>query len=211
MSNGINIFDTLHIDILKEIANIGSGNAVTELAQMLHKKIDMTVPNVNVVDFKDIAHSLGGAENLIIATLVNISGDINGMMMFVVLTESANTLLVNLGKGIDTTNSSANSIDHLTDENLSSIKEIGRVLTSAYLNALAMLTNQTITPSEPSLAIDMANAILSVPAIEFGKMADYVLFIESIFEAENDSVSGYFLLLPDMLSFDKIFRSIGAI
>ena len=59
----------------------------------------------------------------------------------------------------------------------------------------------TINQSIPYLSVDMAQAILSVPAIELGKVADKALFIESTFSevTEKDSsekLSGYFMLVP---------------
>jgi chemotaxis protein CheC len=55
----------------------------------------------------------------------------------------------------------------------------------------------------------MANAILSVPAIEFGKVADHALLIESVFQSKSDSVSGFFLLTPDAPSLEIIMHSLG--
>ena len=44
---------SLHLDILKEIGNIGAGNAATALSNLLNKKIDMNVPNVRIVSFDE--------------------------------------------------------------------------------------------------------------------------------------------------------------
>ena len=72
------------------------------------------------------------------------------------------------------------------------------------------MINKTAVPSIPFLSMDMANAILSVPAIEFGRVADKALLIESVFETEdNDSVSGYFLLVPDADSLRTIMAALG--
>jgi chemotaxis protein CheC len=91
----------------------------------------------------------------------------------------------------------------------SAITEIGNILISAYIGSLAGLTRTTIKPTIPHLCIDMANAILSVPAIEFGKVADKALIIESSFAADNMNTSGFFILVPDMPSFTRIMESLG--
>ena len=36
--------NTVQYDVLKEIGNIGAGNATTALAKMLNTKVDMRVP-----------------------------------------------------------------------------------------------------------------------------------------------------------------------
>ncbi len=199
-------FDSLmhnHVDILREIASIGSGNAVTSLAKMLNKKIKMSVPMVNLLDFKDIAGFIGGEENLIVGILVGISGEINGIMMFVIKLESAKTLLEMLLSRNKPASEGFNELE------LSALEEIGNILTSSYLGSLASLINKKIKPSIPFLSIDMANAILSVPAIEFGKVGDKVLFIESVFVTDKEDVSGYFILVPDMESLETILSSLG--
>ncbi len=194
---------TDHVDVLREIASIGCGNAVTSLAAMLGKRVHMSVPVVNLLDFKDIAECIGGAENLILGILVGVSGDINGIMMFIVRLDIAHSL-VNMLMGGHVSDSSK-----FTEIEYSALSEIGNILTSSYLGSLAGLTNKRIKQSIPHLSIDMANAILSVPAIEFGKVGDKALFIESVFKTDRENVSGYFILVPDMASFETIFKSLG--
>ena len=90
----------------------------------------------------------------------------------------------------------------------SALNEIGNIITGAYLSALSDLTKLTISASVPSLQIDMACSILSVPAIEFGKIGDKVLLIETQFDTDC-SMNGYFVLIPELDSYDKILSSLG--
>ena len=90
----------------------------------------------------------------------------------------------------------------------SAFKEISNIVTGSYLNALSTMTNMCIYPSIPDLAIDMAGAILSVPAIEFGIMGDKILLIQSQFY-DDVEIDGYFILLPDLDSYSKILTSLG--
>jgi chemotaxis protein CheC len=201
--SGFMKFGARHFDTLREIANIGSGNAIAALGKMLGHKIRMSVPVINLVDFKDIAKFIGGAENIIIGILVGISGDINGIMMFIVKQESAANLL-NILMG-----DAERDVLNFTEVENSALVEIGNILCSSYLGSLSSLIGKKIVPSVPVLSVDMANAILSVPAIEFGKTADQALFIESVFAAETQNVSGFFLLVPDLASFNLILSSLG--
>ena len=195
----------VEIDTLKEIGNIGAGNAATAMSKMLGKRVKLSVPVVNMVEFKDIAKFLGGPEQLIIGVLVQIAGDINGMMMFLVRKETGAMLIRSLMGDFAT---KVNSND-FTELELSAMKEIGNILASSYLGSLAGFIKQNVYPSVPFLSIDMANAILSVPAIEFGKTADQALFIKSVFETHTDSLSGYFLLIPDVPSLQLILSALG--
>ena len=94
------------------------------------------------------------------------------------------------------------------DVELSALKEVGNIITGSYLNSLSMMTNLKMVPSIPFVAIDMAGAILSVPAIEFGIMGDKMLLIENQF-FDTDKLSGYFILLPDMDGYTRILTSLG--
>ena len=67
-----------------------------------------------------------------------------------------------------------------------------------------------IYPSVPFLAVDMAAAILSVPAIQFGMVGDKILLIQSQFSDDID-IDGFFVLMPDLESYDKILRSLGIV
>lgn len=195
--------DGMQFDILKEIGNIGAGNATTALATMLRLKVDMKVPQVALLDFRELPEILGGAENLIVGILLTLSGNIDGMMMFV-LEYAAARSMVNLLMGQE------KALDEPLDEiESSALQELGNIITGAYLSSLSNLTNMSMNSSVPYIAIDMAGAILSVPAIEFGKIGDKALLIETEFGEKNTSVNGYFILIPTMDSYEKILHSLG--
>ena len=198
-----NNIDGLHLDILKEIGNIGAGNATTALSQLINKRIDMGIPRVNVLEFKELAEVLGGAENPIVGILLGVEGQINGMMMFVLEQRSAHNL-VNMLMGRD-----MESFGDFTEMDLSALNEIGNIIAGAYLSSLSSLTNLKIIATVPYMAIDMAGAILSVPAIEFGKIGDRALLIQTDFGGELERVFGYIILIPDMESYGTILHSLG--
>ena len=100
--------------------------------------------------------------------------------------------------------------DDFTEMELSALKEIGNIISGSYLSALSSLTNMTITSSIPYLCIDMAGAILSVPAIEFGKYGDKALLIQTEF-GDEVMIEGYFILLPELDSYEKILGSLGIV
>ncbi len=194
----------MQYDVLKEIGNIGAGNATTALSQMLSMKMDMSVPKVALLPFNEIASVIGSEEQLVAGILLGIEGDIDGMMMFLFDTRSAHHLVdVLMQKPLEENDSS-----EFDEIEMSALNEIGNIVAGSYLTALASLTNMKIISSVPNLTIDMAGALLSVPATEFGKYGDKLLLIQSQF-GELDFVTGYFLLIPELDSYDKILESLG--
>lgn len=195
--------DNMHFDILKEIGNIGAGNATTALSMLLNEKVNMSVPSVKLLEFKDLAEVVGGAENLVVGILLNIEGDLSGMIMFITKRNSAKILVNLIMHCVEDVNS------EFTEMELSALNEIGNIISGAYLSALSTLTNMTIVSTVPNICIDMAGAILSVPAIEFGKMGDKALLIQSQFVEDVTKVDGYFILIPELDSYEKIMKSLG--
>ncbi len=191
-----------YYDILKEIGNIGAGNAMTALSQMLQCKVDMKVPQVKLVPFKEVGALMGGEEQIMLGVYLGVEGDITGSMMFLVETASAKHLINKIMMGM------ASESPEFSEMELSAMKEVGNIITGAYLNSLSTLTNLKIYPSPPDLTVDMAGAILSVPAIDFGILGDNLLLIQSQFYDEVE-IDGYFILIPDLESYSKILTSLG--
>ena len=186
-------------DVLREIGNIGAGNATTALAQMLGCKVDMAVPQVRLLEFSEVGSIMGGEEQIMAGIYLMVEGDITGSILFLLNKESARKLVSKL-MGMEVTGDEPNEMEQ------SALKEIGNIITASYLNSLSMLTQVVIYPSVPALSIDMAGAILSVPAIEFGTMGDKLLLIQTQF---FEGLDGYFILVPDLDSYDKILSALG--
>ena len=198
-----NEMDNMYFDVLREIGNIGAGNATTALAQLLNKKLDMSVPKIELVPVNKLGSIIGGEEEVVVGIYLFLEDDISGSMMFLLSKDAARQLVNGLmGMYTDQTSTEFGEME------LSALQEIGNIITGAYLSALSGLTNLKITASIPYLTIDMAGAILSVPAIEFGKLGDKALMIETEF-GDDVAINGYFLLIPDLESYDTILSSLG--
>ncbi len=191
---------TQYFDVLKELGNIGAGNATTALASLLQCKVDMKVPQVLTLDFKDVGALLGGEEQVMAGAYLAVEGDITGSILFLVKKDIAIHLVKKLMGDM--------ASEDFGEMERSAFKEISNIITGSYLNALATLTNLTIYPSIPDLAIDMAGAILSVPAIEFGIMGDKIILIQSQI-SDDIEIDGYFIMIPDMESYEKILSALG--
>lgn len=201
-NNSFEQMNSMYIDVLREIGNIGAGNATTAISNMLNLKIDMSVPQVELMPVERITTAIGAEDEVIVGILLGVEMDIDGSMMFLLDMKSAHHL-VNRLMMRDL------SYDKDFDEmDLSALKEIGNIIASSYLSALAGLTNMTISPTVPFVTVDMAAAILSVPAVMFGMMGDNALLIKTEI-GDEESISGYFILMPEEDSFKKILTSLG--
>ena len=192
----------LYMDVLKEIGNIGSGNATTAIANMLNLKLNMNVPKVELLKVEQLGSAISDEEETIVGIFLGLEQDIEGSMMFLLKLDSAHYLVNRLmGKEPD-------DRTEFSEMDLSALKEIGNIIAGSYLSALSTMTNMVIAPTIPYISVDMAAAILSVPAIMFGQYGDNALLIETEF-GDDVMIEGYFILLTELDSYDKILQSLG--
>ena len=194
--------DELCLDALKEVGNIGAGNAMTSLAIMLDKKVDMSIPRVGVMELYEFAQLAGGMENLAVGVYMPVAGDAPGHIAFILPFDSACHLidqLMYLPPG---------TTQELDEIACSAILEIGNILASSYLVALCNLTGLNLLSSPPSLAIDMTASILSAVACAFADMGDKALTIVTQMEEDFGMVEGYFIYVPEPESLHSILRAL---
>ena len=197
--------NSMYFDVLKELGNIGAGNETTAIATMLNLTIDMKVPKVELKAVEDLGSAICPEEETIVGIFLEVQNDISGSMMFLLKLDSAHYLVNRLMGGMG---GSEDTAAEFSEMELSAMKEIGNIIAGSYLSALSTMTNLVITPSVPYISVDMAAAILSVPAIQFGQFGDNALLIETEF-GDDVMMEGYFILLPDEDSYDKILQSLG--
>lgn len=192
----------MYFDVLKEIGNIGAGNATTAISNMLNLKVNMDVPKVEFMKVQELPTAISAEEETVVGIYLEVESDIGGSMMFLLKMGSAQYLVNHLMGRPDDYAEEFNEMD------ISAIKEIGNIISGSYLSALSTMTNMVITSSVPYLAIDMAGAILSVPATQFGQYGDNALLIQTEF-GDDVKIQGFFILMPDVESYDKILTSLG--
>ncbi|MFO1445930.1 chemotaxis protein CheC [Bacillus sp. Bva_UNVM-123] len=201
-----NRISSIHLDILKEIGNIGAGNAATALSKLLNKKIDMKVPDVRIVSFDEMMNITGGAENVVAGVFLRIEGEAPGSMFFVLPIEQATKFIQEM-IGDESFNLESPPYNEM---GLSALQELGNILSGSYLSSLSDFTNLSLYPSVPEISIDMVGAIISYGLIELSHVSDYAIVIDTALnEGEiinKESVKGHFFLLPDPESFDKFSK-----
>lgn len=201
--------NSTHIDILKEVGNIGAGHAATALSRLLDKKVDMKVPSVQVVSFNEVMDLLGGSENVVASVFLRVEGDAPGSMFFILSLEQASRFIQYLTK--DPTFSMERP--PYSEIAISALQELGNILTGSYLSSFSDFTKLNLYPSVPAISVDMIGAIISFGLIELSTVSDYAIVIDTALIEEDqpisESVKGHFFYLPDPDSFSIIFNALG--
>ncbi len=190
-------------DVIREIGSIGNGNAATALSSMLEAGVKMTLPEVNILEFNAAMNHLGDPEDVVAAILVEMSGEIQGIMLFILTQDFADEILKRM-LGKDTVDFLA-----LDEIDTSVLTEIGNIMISSYINALSSLTNVNVVLSVPQLAVNMLGGILSLPMATMGINSDRIMMITGEFKIDGRELNSDMLLLPDVDSLNVLMKKLG--
>ncbi len=192
----------LELDILKEIGGIG-GNAATALSSMLSAKVNMSLPKVEILDFNEALVNVGDPEEVVAAILVEMSGELSGIMLFILTKEFSDEILFRmLGK----TEADFFELDEIDS---SVLMEIGNIVISSYITAMASLVNMSVELSVPQLAVNMLGGIMSVPIAMMGQHSDRIMMITGEFKIDGKALNSNMLLLPDVESLNVLMKKLG--
>ena len=194
----------MHIDALREIGYIGSGNAASALSTMLCCPVNISVPTVQVLDYNDAVEQMGGPEQMIVGSLISLEGDVQGMILFLLQKNFSSMMIKTLLCAEE-----APEMESIDEMGYSVIQEVANIMAASYLNAIGSLTGLTIGMSTPSLCIDMLGAILSVPAIYYANISDKIIYIQDEFSGHDFRAPSHILLIPDMDSLKNTMGKLG--
>lgn len=186
--------NAVRADAIREIANIGAGHAATVLSQMTETPIMINVPQVRLSSLADVIPGLAGPGGTLIAISIRMMGDLTGDAVFVLNDETARRLAgVLLHRAHDTLDLAAPMVR-------SGLQEVGNIMVSAFLNALATCLAMLLMPSVPIYLTGDPDSLRGQRA--FQATDEPVLVIETAFipkdaGAKREGLGGVLLFLPD--------------
>ncbi|OPX45348.1 chemotaxis protein CheC [Clostridium thermobutyricum] len=193
------IFTPIQLDALKEVSNIGAGNAATSLSLILGHKVDMNVPSVNMVKLNDIYEVAGEKE--VYGIILRVLGDIQGNILIIFEKELAEKIIEGL---------SGMREEKISEIGISVLSEIGNIMSAGYMNSISEFTGLSISQSVPAVAYDMLSAIIGTVFLESYQYDEYILDIETRFKDSSERDFGInFYYIPVPGSLEKMLKKIG--
>ena len=169
--------------------------------------MNIGVPSVQILDYDQVVEALGGPETMMVGLLLQLEDDIKGMIMFLLHKEFAHMALSALMGDM------YNSFDEMDEISASAMQEVGNIMAASYVNAIADMTGLSINISVPSICMDMAGAIVSVPAVYYADISDKIIFIGDDFVRDDShhaaNFNSHILMIPESDSLEKIMTSLG--
>jgi len=178
------------LEACAELIVQGTANAISGLSQMLDLDIEVKTLSARKMPVIDTPDVLGGPEALTVGIYLSVTGTAGGHIFLVYTSPIALTLVdLLMGQPIGTTRS-------LEEMEASALAEMGNIMGSFFLSALADLTGLELLPSPPAVMMDMAGAILDAALADILRESDDVLIVETKFGVQDQEISGLFLVMP---------------
>ncbi|QIV77691.1 CheY-P phosphatase CheC [Fervidobacterium pennivorans] len=194
------------LDAIKEVGNIGTGNAATALSMMLDKKVEISVPQVKVIPISKIPFLFENPEEVVCSVKMELKEDMTGEILLVFDPKTVKALARVL------TGMEIADITEMDEFTSSMMKEIGNIMCGSYITALAGFPNLFINPEPPELIVDMISAIISEISIPLALAGEEnILLVETLIEIEGleEALQGYLLLVPSVDSLEKLLKALG--
>lgn len=177
------------MDALREIGNIGAGNAATSLSQMMGSPVQMGIPTVKFLPAEDIAAEIGEGDEVVAAMFLGVEGDAPGHMLFVICEQAAHNV-------VDTLAGGPAHDEGFTGIEMSALQEVGNIMTGSYLGALSLITGPRLEPTPPAAGIDLVGALPGAALAQVAMVSDVALMLESTFGDDDTPSTGDFLCIP---------------
>lgn len=190
------------LEIIREFANVGAGNAATALASLLDMEVVNDVTTCTVHPLSEVAKSLGGGDQIVAGIYTQLCGDLRSGVLVILPRESAEILLQHMTK-------EKADLANLNALQVSALRETGNICLCWYLVAVSKMISTDLVPAPPDATIDMLGAVLDLPLAQLGRSVDTVIVIHTQFKSMEKDFDGYFLMLPEDQMLKVILERMG--
>jgi chemotaxis protein CheC len=190
-------YSDLQLDALRELANIGSGTASTALSSMLGRSVDISVPAARVLPMAEAVGVIGDPEAEATGVVLGVVGDMGASVLLLFTPHDAELMCGLLG------------VQAGTELGESALQEIGNIVGTSYINALAEMTGMALEPTPPATATDMLGAMVQTVLAERAGASNVALLLDSKLVVENEDCAVSFLLVPEQGGVDQLLARLG--
>jgi len=190
-------YTDLQLDALRELANIGSGTAGTALSSLLGSPIELSVPSASALELAEAVEAAGDPEDVVWGAVVPVTGQVDATALLVIGDEDARTICAMLGVEAD------------TDTGRSALGEIGNIMVSSYVGALATMTGFELDLRPPESTRDMLGAVVASVLAAHSDAHEMALVLDSELEVAGEACTLSFMLLPTPAGVAELLHRIG--
>jgi chemotaxis protein CheC len=202
-------FSSIHMDAIREIGNIGTGNAATALSLLLGRIVDMDVPVAELVPIYEVPAHYGSPETPVCAVLVRTEENFSCNLIFMIEEHKAD-MLADLIIPMDLSGMDEEARFQIRD---SALSEQGNIILGAFLNALSMITGWVLPTTTPAVARDMLGSIMDLVASMFGVIGDSAMLVKTNLHVKDldEELGGTVIMIPDPGSLETLLSKLGVL
>ncbi|MFH1124029.1 MAG: chemotaxis protein CheC [Pseudomonadota bacterium] len=189
-------------DFVREMMNIGAGNSVEALSQLLQSPVDVKIPKLDVFPISKKPAVFSDLSQAFAATAMEMVGDIKGYLFSLVPDEQKYDF-IELAK-----KASPGSKDESPVEDLSVLMEVGNILAGVFLGAIHDFCKLNIYQTVPTFKVDMFQSLIDGVFVDISRESARVIMIEVEFLVADKVVKIFFLIIPTAGSLKRLVDSI---
>ncbi len=193
------VLDDFCIDMLKEVGHICTGNATVALSQVINQRVDLTIPDLKIISTDKILELIKTAHEVLVGINVQLLGNMSGNIVLMFPEKSAFAL-------IDTVSQYRSELGNATEYGVSSLKEIGNIVISAYLATLSTITRTVILHSTPSLICGTMDTLFGIAFSKLTQTKQDLILVETFFNIKEKKISGTFFIIFEPVAVGKILE-----
>ena len=185
------------IDVMREIGNIGMGNAATSLSVMMNNAVSMTIPKVHILDEEETRKMTDELYKDSYAIYLTLTEGLDGYIIHFMKTSFAEKIISTFFP------TSITAIEDIDEMGKSIIAEMGNITSASYINSIASFSGITIdisTPNECSNLISDTNF--------FDKEGKKLIYVDTSFFIEEDEIKSALFFAPDEESIEKLISAL---
>ena len=196
MTPSTRVLDSLELDALTELVNIGVSRAAASLREMVGEQVHLSVPSVSLVSREEAIGVLDGGENRkLVAVHQVFEGEITGRALLI-FPEAKSLELV---RAVTGGNLPLEDIIELEQEALA---ETGNIILNGCLATMANMLRRSLRMSLPEILRGECTIFFSLaPPPEAG---DVVMLLYIDFAVRQRDINGHIAMLMDMPSLQHL-------
>lgn len=197
-------------DILQEVGNIGSGNAVTALSRLINKRIDVDLTDVGIISLDQLPRQFGNTSEIVCGIFSHIrKPSLSTILQVFELTPLMKLIADLAGKKSKINPDKVKSKKDLDDFAISTVTEFGNILAGHYASALADLLHTKMIFDVPEFTMSNAANLGDFLATELQEQSEYVVIIKTAIKVTDFQMNGIFFYIPDIKAIENLFKTLN--
>lgn len=192
-------YTELQLDGLKEIINIGGGHAATSISMMVNRKIDMRVPEVEILSYEKLYEQILAENEEVYAVVSQILGDVRGVFLFILTNPAADKM----------TEFMVGTTEFNEEVKASAVNELTNIVSNSFLGAIGNFLDNQLISSLPVIQYDYFGAIISSVYMALNQFDDQIMVIRNEFTYDEDRLDASLFFIPETGVIEKFLTTLG--